>query len=112
MREPPSIATIIEVVARQCRIPVAGILSPRRDRYFARPRQIAMWVARNHAYRELAVIGRAFGRDHTTVLHACRLVERLMREDGAFAGQVWACVQAVDFGESVDARRAMIRSVA
>ena len=108
----PTISTIIEAVAEHFRVPVARILSPRRDIATARPRQIAMWIARTHANRELTVIGRAFDRDHTTVLSAVRRIERLIVEDREFAAKVWECVQAVDCVTSVDRRRAALRIVA
>lgn len=56
--------------------------SQRRGRGVARPRQVAMYLARNHTPRSLPQIGRSFGgRDHTTVMHACAVIERLRRED-------------------------------
>ncbi len=56
--------------------------SPRRARRVARPRQVAMFLARELTSRSLPDIGRRFGgRDHTTVLHACRRIEELCRAD-------------------------------
>jgi len=56
--------------------------SPRRHRRVARPRQIAMFLARRLAGRALPEIGRLFGdRDHTTVLHAVRAIEALRLSD-------------------------------
>ncbi len=77
-----SIDNIQRVVAEFFNIKVADLLSKRRSRSVARPRQIAMALAKqltNHSYPE---IGDAFGgRDHTTVLHACRKVDQLKSED-------------------------------
>jgi chromosomal replication initiator protein len=73
-----SIDNIQKTVANYYKIRVADILSKRRTRSVARPRQLAMALAKeltNHSYPE---IGDAFGgRDHTTVLHACRKVQEL-----------------------------------
>jgi chromosomal replication initiator protein len=56
--------------------------SPQRSRRVARPRQVAMYLARELTMRSLPEIGRRFGgRDHTTVLHACRRIAALCAED-------------------------------
>jgi len=77
-----SIDNIQKTVAGYYKIRVADILSKRRTRSVARPRQLAMALAKeltNHSYPE---IGDAFGgRDHTTVLHACRKVKELRELD-------------------------------
>ena len=63
--------------------------SPRRARRVARPRQVAMFLARELTSRSLPDIGRRFGgRDHTTVLHACRRIEALCRTDPVFQQEV------------------------
>jgi chromosomal replication initiator protein len=62
----------------------ADLLSERRNRAIARPRQAAMWLAKQLTTRSLPDIGRRFGgRDHTTVLHAVRRIEALRLEDTA-----------------------------
>ena len=62
----------------------ADLLSERRNRAIARPRQAAMWIAKQITTRSLPDIGRRFGgRDHTTVLHAIRRIEQLKAEDPA-----------------------------
>jgi chromosomal replication initiator protein len=64
----------------------ADLLSERRNRAIARPRQAAMWLAKSMTTRSLPDIGRRFGgRDHTTVLHAVRRIEALKAEDSALA---------------------------
>jgi chromosomal replication initiator protein len=110
--KPPTIHEIIEAVAGHFRLSVADILCPRRDVELARPRQVVMWIGRKIARRESTVIGRALGRDHTTVLHGVRVVERLIAADREFAGHVWTCVEAVDSVERVDRRSALMRRVA
>jgi chromosomal replication initiator protein len=63
--------------------------SPRRARRVARPRQVAMYLARELTSRSLPDIGRRFGgRDHTTVLHACRRIEELCQTDPVFQQEV------------------------
>ena len=55
----------------------------------ARPRQVAMWLAKQITTRSLPDIGRRFGgRDHTTVLHAVRRIEQLKAEDATLARDV------------------------
>ena len=55
--------------------------SKKRNRNIARPRQIAMYLARELTKASLNEIGEAFGgRDHGTVLHACKLVKKRMKE--------------------------------
>jgi chromosomal replication initiator protein len=63
--------------------------SARRARRVARPRQVAMYLARELTSRSLPDIGRRFGgRDHTTVLHACRRIEALCKSDPVFQQEV------------------------
>ena len=67
------------------------LLSQRRTRAIARPRQVAMYLAKTMTTRSYPDIGRRFGgRDHTTVLHAVRQIERLKAEDPAIAADVEA----------------------
>ena len=64
------------------RVRVAEMLSKKRSRSIARPRQMAMALAKELTHHSLPEIGDAFGgRDHTTVLHACRKVQELRAED-------------------------------
>jgi chromosomal replication initiator protein len=64
----------------------ADLISERRNRAIARPRQAAMWLAKQLTTRSLPDIGRRFGgRDHTTVLHAVRRIEQLRAEDPMLA---------------------------
>ena len=65
---------------------VAELLSKRRSRSIARPRQMAMALAKELTNHSLPEIGDHFGgRDHTTVIHACRKVKELISEAGDFA---------------------------
>lgn len=73
-----TIDNIQKTVAEYFKIKVAEILSKRRSRSVARPRQIAMALAKELTNHSLPEIGDAFGgRDHTTVLHACRKIKEL-----------------------------------
>lgn len=73
-----SIENIIKTVAEYYKVKVADLLSPRRSRSVARPRQLAMALAKELTNHSLPEIGAAFGgRDHTTVLHACRKINEL-----------------------------------
>jgi chromosomal replication initiator protein len=73
-----TIENIQKTVAEYFKIRVADLLSKRRSRSIARPRQIAMALAKELTTHSLPEIGDAFGgRDHTTVLHACRRVKEL-----------------------------------
>jgi chromosomal replication initiator protein len=73
---------IQKVVAEYYKIRVSDLLSPRRSRTITRPRQIAMSLGKELTSHSLPEIGNAFGgRDHTTVLHACRKVAELRDSD-------------------------------
>jgi len=77
-----TINNIQKTVAEYYKIRVADLLSPRRTRTLARPRQLAMSLAKELTNHSLPEIGGAFGgRDHTTVLHACRKVADLKESD-------------------------------
>lgn len=69
----------------------ADLLSERRTRAVARPRQVAMWLCKQHTTRSYPDIGRRFGgRDHTTVLHAVKKIEELLQTDDQIAKDVEA----------------------
>ena len=78
-----TIENIQKTVADFYQMRVADLLSKRRTRSIARPRQMAMYLAKALTDHSLPEIGSAFGgRDHTTVLHACRKIEALSETDG------------------------------
>jgi len=77
-----SIENIQKTVADYYKLRLADLLSKRRTRSIARPRQVAMALAKELTNHSLPEIGDAFGgRDHTTVLHACKKVAELRDED-------------------------------
>ncbi|MCW8108868.1 chromosomal replication initiator protein DnaA [Alteromonas ponticola] len=76
-----TVDNIQKTVADYYKIKVADILSKRRSRSVARPRQVAMALSKELTNHSLPELGNAFGgRDHTTVLHACRKIEQLREE--------------------------------
>jgi chromosomal replication initiator protein len=84
-----TIEEIQKRVAEHFNIKLAEMSSARRSRAVARPRQVAMYLAKQLTARSLPEIGRKFGgRDHTTVMHAVRKVDELQGADAAFAEDV------------------------
>jgi chromosomal replication initiator protein len=80
---------IQKTVAEHYNLKQADLISERRARAVARPRQVAMWLAKQVTVRSLPDIGRRFGgRDHTTVLHAVRRIDQLKNEDPTIARDV------------------------
>ena len=81
-----SIDNIQRTVAEYYNIKISDILSKRRNRTIARPRQVAMALAKEVTNHSLPEIGEAFGgRDHTTVLHACRKIAELKESNADVA---------------------------
>ena len=77
-----NIDNIQRIVADYFNIKISDLISKSRTRNIARPRQLAMAFAKQYTNLSLPKIGAEFGgRDHTTVLHACRKVEELVRSD-------------------------------
>jgi len=78
-----TIENIQKSVSEFYKLRVSDLLSRRRTRTIARPRQMAMALSKELTEHSLPEIGEAFGgRDHTTVLHACRRIESLCETDG------------------------------
>ncbi len=90
-REPKrvKIEDIQKLVASRYNVSRSDILSERRTAAVVKPRQIAMYLSKVLTLRSLPEIGRRFGgRDHTTVLHAVRKIERQIGEDGTLCDEV------------------------
>ncbi len=84
-----TIEEIQRKVAEHYNIRLTDMSSARRARAVARPRQVAMYLAKQLTSRSLPEIGRRFGnRDHTTVMHAVSRISELMQADSAFAEDV------------------------
>ena len=83
------IEDIQKLVANHFNVSRADILSSRRTANVVRPRQIAMYLSKMMTLRSLPEIGRRFGgRDHTTVLHAVRIIEALALKDHALSEEI------------------------
>ena len=84
-----TIDEIIRKVSDHYNLRMTDILSPRRARTVARPRQVAMFLAKTLTSKSLPEIGRRFGgRDHTTVIHAVKKIEDLKSIDNQIAEDV------------------------
>lgn len=84
-----TIDEIIRTVADHYNIRMTDMLSPRRVRSIARPRQVAMFLAKRLTSKSLPEIGRRFGgRDHTTVIHAVKKIEELSAIDNQISEDV------------------------
>jgi len=87
---------IQKTVADYYKLKVAEMYSKKRTRAIARPRQVAMWLARELTHHSLPEIGEAFGgRDHTTVLHACRTITDLRSKDAQLGNDVHVLMQTL-----------------
>ena len=76
-------------VAEYYNVRLADMLSARRARAVARPRQVAMYLSKQLTTRSLPEIGRKFGgRDHTTVIHAVRKIDELCQVDSGIEEDV------------------------
>ncbi len=85
----PLISLIQREVSDHFHIPRIEMVSQRRAREVARPRQVAMYLAKQMTIRSLPEIGRRFGnRDHTTVIHAIKQIEHLRSIDGEMDADV------------------------
>ncbi|MDP7545686.1 MAG: helix-turn-helix domain-containing protein, partial [Alphaproteobacteria bacterium] len=84
-----TIEEIQKKVAQHFNIRLADMHSARRARAVARPRQVAMYLAKQLTTRSLPEIGRKFGgRDHTTVMHAVKRIEELRQTDATLAEDI------------------------
>jgi chromosomal replication initiator protein len=84
-----TIEDIQKKVAEHYSLRMTDMLSARRARAVARPRQVAMFLAKQLTPRSLPEIGRKFGgRDHTTVMHAIRRIEELRQNDAVLNGDI------------------------
>jgi chromosomal replication initiator protein len=92
----PTIQQIIEAVTRYYDIKLSDLMSKRRHKSVALPRQVCMWLARKHTRFSLEEIGGYFGgRDHTTVMHAVRTVGSKAAADPALSSDVARIEQAL-----------------
>ena len=84
-----TIDQIQKKVAEHFNVKISDMHSARRSRTVARPRQIAMFLAKNLTTRSLPEIGRKFGgRDHTTVIHAIKKIQELVKNDSSLSEDI------------------------
>lgn len=84
-----SIEEIKKKICQRYSLKMSELEGSRRQRAIARPRQISMYLCKKLTSKSLPEIGRSFGgRDHTTIIHAVRTVERLMQEDDSMAEDI------------------------
>lgn len=81
-------ATIAELVSGQFKVSIEDLRSRSRKRSIAFPRQVAMYLARKHTEESLADIGKAFNRDHSTVLHSIKAVTTQMVKNNSVGAQL------------------------
>ena len=87
---------IQKTVADYYKLKITDMHSKKRSRAIARPRQIAMWLARELTHHSLPEIGEAFGgRDHTTVLHAYRTIDDLRSKESQLGNDVHVLMQTL-----------------
>jgi chromosomal replication initiator protein len=80
----PSLETILRIVAEHFDVKIADLRGPRRHRTIAHPRSVAMYLCRKHSQASFPQIGESFGgKDHTTVIHACKKIEAAVATDPA-----------------------------
>lgn len=83
-----SVEEIRDFVAGQFRVVVAELQSKSRKKNLAFPRQISMYLARKLTDQGLAEIGKAFNRDHSTVIHSIRVITEAVARNGSVRGQI------------------------
>ena len=88
MPQEVSVNDILKATCDYFMIKMTDLKSDRRDRSVARPRQIAMYLAKELTTKSLPEIGAAFGRDHTTIMHAIRQIGSLINTDPSVAEHV------------------------
>lgn len=92
-----TIEEIQRKVSDHYNIRLSDLIGPKRLRVYARPRQIAMYLAKQHTNRSLPEIGRRFGkRDHTTVMHGVKRITDLMQSDSQIADDVELLRRAIE----------------
>ena len=91
-----SLELVQKTVSDFYKIKVADMYSQKRTRAIARPRQIAMWLTRELTSHSLPEIGEAFGgRDHTTVMHACKTIIDLRSKDSRLNNDLHVLMQTI-----------------
>ncbi|MCS6770769.1 MAG: chromosomal replication initiator protein DnaA [Kiritimatiellae bacterium] len=102
-QETLTIEEIQKIVAEYFDLRLSDMTSNRRPQSIAFPRQVAMYFCRQLTSHSLPVIGSAFGKNHATVLHACRLVQHRLKEDPEFRQNMMVLQQRLE--RRTDGRR-------
>ncbi|MBQ8920417.1 MAG: chromosomal replication initiator protein DnaA, partial [Acidaminococcaceae bacterium] len=87
-RQNVTIENIIKCICSFYDIQKDDLLGKKRPKNIAMPRQVAMYLCRKMTDASLPKIGYAFGRDHTTVIHAYEKIEKMKKEDNSFESQL------------------------
>lgn len=91
-----SIEAVQRIVADYYKLNVSDLKSPKRNRNLAHPRQIAMYLCKKHVHSSFPEIGNKFGgKDHTTVMYACKKIEKLLETDSALKGDISIIEKAI-----------------
>jgi hypothetical protein len=98
---------IAAIVAAEFGIEVREMLSARQAARVTMPRHVAIYLAYRTSNLSLPAIGRQFGRDHTSVMHACNRVASMINEDQQFRIRVARCEDAVRAPAAVLAEKAV-----
>ena len=93
-----SVSEIQEAVADYFNVRLLELKGNRRDRKIARPRQIAMYLSKTLTTLSLPDIALQFGRDHTTIIHAVKTIEKLQAEDAALARDIQKVITILQEG--------------
>jgi chromosomal replication initiator protein len=83
-----SAVMIRDFIARQFKVSIQDMRSKSRKKTIAFPRQVSMYLARKYTEQGLAEIGKAFNRDHSTVLHSVKVISDAISRNGSIRGQV------------------------
>lgn len=95
-QQQPCIIDIMRVVARRYHLSVLDLKAERRVATIVRPRQLAMYLAYKITLHSTPRIGRAFHRDHTTVLHAIKKITALMKKEPALVAEAEELITEVN----------------
>lgn len=87
------IRPVISAVAKYYGVSLRDIVARRRTREYLRPRHVAMYLAKRLTKHSLPALGRVFERDHTTVLHGCRRIAKLRRQDPELDAEINALLE-------------------
>jgi chromosomal replication initiator protein len=87
-RQRISVEQILKSVAAVFEVRISDLKSATRTKIIALPRQVAMYLACKFIKESLQIIGAYFGRTHSTLLHACKTIEKLLADDEMLRRQV------------------------